>query len=122
MAIGLVFTFGLVMTGLAIVPWYVPVALLYHPSAIPSMLIMWLLDSVPIYAFWDLSVPENGATRYGFGSHDINTLVATYIVHAAINMFLDLLVFSIPLPLWLSRAIDQKTRIALLCLFVLGAM
>lgn len=37
-------------------------------------------------------------------------------------MFLDFIVFAIPMPLWINNNVERKTRLALIGLFVLGAM
>lgn len=77
---------------------------------------------VPVRAYWNWLIPDSEATRYGYGSHNQNVFVATYIVNAATNMILDLVTFAIPMSLWLDRSIQGKSRMALLGLFVLGAM
>lgn len=74
---------------------------------------------MPVQAFWDLTVQ---ATRYGYCSHNTTVLAGTFFGQAATNMMLDLIVFSIPVPLWLGSNVETKTRTALLGLFVLGAM
>lgn len=65
---------------------------------------------------------KDNATRYGYGSLDIDVIAGTFIGHSASNMFLDLVIFCIPIPFWLGRHMASKTRSALLGLFILGAM
>lgn len=77
---------------------------------------------LPIKAYWDWNIPDSQVTRYGFGSHEVDTFVATYLTHAATNVALDLIIFTIPIPLYMEKGIQTKTRWALCGLFVLGAM
>lgn len=77
---------------------------------------------VPIRAYWDWDIPDYQVTRYGFGSHDADSFVATYLTHAATNVALDLVIFTIPIPLYMEKGIQTRTRWALCGLFVLGAM
>ncbi|KAI3392442.1 hypothetical protein diail_5686 [Diaporthe ilicicola] len=73
-------------------------------------------------AYWDWTIPDSQVLRYGFGSHDVDTFVATYLTNAATNVVLDLIIFAIPIPLYLENGIQTKSRWALSGLFVLGAM
>ncbi|KAK7697950.1 hypothetical protein SLS64_013037 [Diaporthe eres] len=77
---------------------------------------------LPIKAYWDWNIPDSQVTRYGFGSHEVDTFVATYLTHAATNVALDLIIFTIPIPLYMEKGIQTKTRWALCGLFVLGAI
>lgn len=77
---------------------------------------------VPVRAFWDMTIPSNGAARWGYCSHHTTTYIATYVGHATSNMLLDLLVFALPMPLCLRPGVEQRTRKALIGLFLLGAM
>lgn len=77
---------------------------------------------VPIRANWDWTIPDTQVTRWGFGSHDVDTFVATYLTHAATNVVLDLVIFAIAVPLYTEKGIQAKTRWALCGLFVLGAV
>lgn len=80
------------------------------------------VPSIPIKAYWDWNIPDSQVTRYGFGSHDADTFVATYLTHAATNVALDLLIFGLPIPLYMEKGLQTRTRWALCGLFVLGAM
>lgn len=77
---------------------------------------------LPIRAYWDWQIPDTQVTRYGFGSHEVDTFVATYLTHAATNVALDLIIFTIPIPIYMEKGIQTRTRWALCGLFVLGAM
>jgi hypothetical protein len=77
---------------------------------------------LPIKAYWDWNIPDSQVTRYGFGSHDVNTFVATYLTHAATNVVFDLIIFTLPIPLYMEKGLQTRTRWALCGLFVLGAM
>ena len=80
------------------------------------------VPSIPIQAYWDWDIPDSQVTRYGFGSHDVDTFVATYLTHAATNVALDLIIFTLPIPLYMEKGLQTRTRWALCGLFVLGAM
>lgn len=80
------------------------------------------VPSVPVRAYWNWHIPDSEATRYGYGSHNPTVFVATYLSNAVTNMVLDLVTFAIPMPLWMDKSIQWKTRVALFGLFVLGAM
>ncbi|ROV90357.1 hypothetical protein VMCG_09730 [Cytospora schulzeri] len=77
---------------------------------------------IPVRAYWNWLIPDSEATRYGYGTHNPTVFVATYIANAATNMILDLVTFAIPMPLWMDRSIQGRTRMALFGLFVLGAI
>lgn len=77
---------------------------------------------IPVHAFWDLTIPTNGAVRWGYCSHDTTIFVETYVGHAASNMFLDLLIFALPMSLCLRPGVEKRTLKALVGLFLLGAM
>lgn len=78
---------------------------------------------MPVSGFWDLTIPDDPSiVRYAYGSHDVTVIASTFYAHAASNMFLDMIIFSIPVPLWIRSNPEKKTRIALQGLFVLGAM
>lgn len=78
---------------------------------------------VPISADWDFT--NTSAYRYGYGSTDTATFVATYIVHGACNMTIDIAIFTLPLfsrSMWATAGRQKKSRIAMLCLYGLGVM
>lgn len=79
------------------------------------------VPSIPVKAYWDWNIPDSQVTRYGFGSHDVKTFVATYLTHAATNVALDLIIFTIPVPLYMEKGLQTRTRWALCGLFFLGA-
>ncbi|KAH8660490.1 hypothetical protein BX600DRAFT_499645 [Xylariales sp. PMI_506] len=72
----------------------------------------------PVSAYWDWS--SEAVARWGFGSHDPNVFVATYISHVASNLVLDIVVFAIPIPLYLNPELTHKSKLGLCGLFVLG--
>ncbi|KAJ4387540.1 hypothetical protein N0V93_008135 [Gnomoniopsis smithogilvyi] len=80
------------------------------------------MPCLPVSGFWSLSPTDNSVIRYAYGSHDVTTLASTFFAHAASNMFLDMIIFSIPVALWMRSNPERKTRIALQGLFVLGAI
>lgn len=84
------------------------------------------IPCAPISAHWDFSgaVPDT-ATRWGYGSRDVAVFVATFYNHASTNMVLDILVVSLPLlstSLWATAAVDRRSQMGMLGLFVLGAL
>lgn len=78
------------------------------------------IPCVPVRAYWNWFIPDSEATRYGYGSHNPTTFVATYLANAATNMILDFVTFAIPMSLWVKKGVQGKTRMALFGLFVLG--
>ncbi|KAK2052525.1 hypothetical protein LY76DRAFT_526497 [Colletotrichum caudatum] len=80
-------------------------------------LLAWV-PCVPIKAYWDWTTPYKA--RWGFGSQNADDLVWLYGVHATSNMVLDFIIFSIPLPLYLSNEASKKSRKSVLALFMLG--
>lgn len=81
----------------------------------------------PISADWDFSSAPGAdtATRWGYGSRDAAVFVATFYNHAAANMVLDILVISLPLlsrSLWATTAMERRSQLGMLGLFVLGAL
>lgn len=77
---------------------------------------------MPVSGFWSLDILNDTATRWGYGSHYTEIVARTFIGHSASNMFLDMVMFAIPIPFWLGKNVESKTRRALLGLFFLGAM
>jgi hypothetical protein len=73
---------------------------------------------IPLVAYWDLSVTD--AKCWGFGSHNINEFMAYFVSQAVTTSFLDFVVFILPIGLYFKPGTQKKTRVALLCLFVLG--
>ncbi|KAG6355728.1 hypothetical protein INS49_003692 [Diaporthe citri] len=78
------------------------------------------VPTIPIQAYWDLTLP---ATRYAFGSLEVETFVYTYTSLTATNMILDIIILAIPAPLLLyNKTSSTKSRWALICLFSIGSM
>jgi hypothetical protein len=81
-------------------------------------LFMWI-PCIPLAAYWDMSI-EN-PTCWGFGSRtDLGEFMRFFISHAITTSCLDFIVFVLPIHLYFKSDATRKTRIALLCLFVLG--
>ncbi|KAI0602255.1 hypothetical protein F4775DRAFT_581636 [Biscogniauxia sp. FL1348] len=70
----------------------------------------------PVTGFWNWTAP---AVCYGFGSKAPSEIAGTFIAHGITNAILDLIVLSIPVPLW-SKSSDTKQRVAVGTLFCLG--
>lgn len=81
------------------------------------------VPSVPISANWDYT--DTTATRYGYSSTRKDLFVATFIVHGACNMALDVAILALPLlskTMWSSADRQRRSRIAMFCLFILGSL
>lgn len=77
----------------------------------------------PISADWDFD--NTTATRWGYGSMEVDAFVATFISHAATNMVLDIVVISLPIlfkALWSTAGVQQQSRAAMMGLFCLGGL
>lgn len=85
-------------------------------------LLAWV-PSVPVSADWNFD--DTTAHRYGYGSLKTSTFVATYLVHGACNMTIDIIIFALPLfsrSMWATAGRQKQSRIAMLCLYGLGVM
>ncbi|WQF83981.1 hypothetical protein CDEST_08995 [Colletotrichum destructivum] len=75
---------------------------------------------IPVSAFWDFfSVTE---ARWAFGSRDPEVFARSFESHVGINVALDLIVFAIPIPLFLRAGLLTKTRWSLFGLFIMGVL
>lgn len=78
---------------------------------------------IPVSADWDFE--NTTAIRYGYGSDDKATFVATLMVHGAVNMAIDAAILVLPLfskAMWIIAKRQKQSRIAMLFLFFLGLM
>lgn len=85
-------------------------------------IIAWV-PCVPVSADWNFDITN--AHRYGYGSTDTSTFVATYLLHGACNMAIDIAIFTLPLfsrSMWATAGRQKQSRIAMLCLYGLGVM
>jgi len=57
------------------------------------------------------------ATRYGYGSLDVESFVGTYESHAATNMLLDAVVLAIAVPMFFKQGMRKNSYWGLLGLF-----
>ncbi|KAF6799461.1 hypothetical protein CSOJ01_12488 [Colletotrichum sojae] len=71
----------------------------------------------PIRAYWDWSVV---AERWAYGSLNSEVFSATYESHSSVNVFLDLVVLAIPVPLYFRPNAPLKSRLGLLALLGIG--
>ncbi|GKT46359.1 satratoxin biosynthesis SC1 cluster protein 4 [Colletotrichum spaethianum] len=75
---------------------------------------------IPVSAFWDFfSLTE---TRWAFGSRDPVVFARSFESHVGINVALDLIVFAIPIPLFLRAGLRKKSRMSLFGLFAMGVL
>lgn len=85
-------------------------------------IIAWV-PCAPVSADWNFD--DTSAHRYGYGSLDTSTFVATYLVHGACNMAIDIAIFTLPLfsrSMWATAGRQKQSRIAMICLYALGVM
>ncbi|KAK1991077.1 hypothetical protein LX36DRAFT_753808 [Colletotrichum falcatum] len=75
---------------------------------------------IPVSAFWDLM--STAQARWAFGSRDPETFARSFESHVSINVALDLIVFAIPLPLFLKAGLRAKSRLNLFALFAMGVL
>jgi hypothetical protein len=69
--------------------------------------------------FWNY-YQTRGDHCYAFGSLDHDIWGATYTGHSGTNVFLDIIVLSIPLPLFFYKDTDRRTRWGLVALLMMG--
>ncbi|KAL0941943.1 uncharacterized protein CTRU02_204706 [Colletotrichum truncatum] len=74
----------------------------------------------PVSAFWDLT--SNTKHRWAFGSHDPIVFARTFESHVGMNVALDIIVFIIPINLFVQRGLRAKSRFGLLGLFTMGVL
>lgn len=75
--------------------------------------------TVPVDAYWDLTKP---AARYAYGAIDVETFVATYESHAAVNMLLDAFVLAVAVPIFFKPGMRKNSYWGLMTLFIIGGM
>jgi len=75
---------------------------------------------VPLAAFWDFSI--QGAKCWGFGSRKLSEFMGYFVSQAITTSVLDFIIFIIPIRLYFNPRTEKRTRIALLCLFLLGLL
>lgn len=78
-----------------------------------------LFSCTPIQKNWDIHLPGK---CFGWGSKDPDHFFPAWAVHAAMNMFLDVLVFLLPLPFLRRLRMAGKTRAWLWGLFFMGGI
>lgn len=104
---------------------------------------------IPVEGHWHF---DESATRYGYGSDEVSTFVATCmympvlypapqvppgawfldnslthedIIHGACNMIIDIAVLAIPVfsrSMWVTADEEMKSRIAMIGLYILGGL
>ncbi|KAI7782731.1 uncharacterized protein LA080_012922 [Diaporthe eres] len=77
---------------------------------------------IPVEGHWHF---DETAMRYGYGSDEVGPFVATYIIHGACNMLIDIAVLAIPVfsrSMWVTADEELKSRIAMIGLYILGGL
>ncbi|CAN8101887.1 unnamed protein product [Discula destructiva] len=78
------------------------------------------VPTLPVYAFWNLKMP---ATRYAFGSLEVEPFVSVYTSLTASNMALDIITLGLAAPLsFYRRDPNSKFRWTLMALFGIGTL
>lgn len=100
--------------------WSATVALIVITSlwGLTFGLLAWF-PTMPINAYWHLERP---ATRYAYGTLNVDMFVAIYEVHAAVNLVLDVAVLVVAVPLFLNTNLRKNSYWGLLGLFILGGV
>lgn len=62
----------------------------------------------PVNAYWDRSIPNHKC--WGYGSVDPGPFVAIYSAQAAINMWLDLCIYLIPITLFFRSDLTKNAK------------
>lgn len=81
------------------------------------------VPAFPISAHWNFT--DTTAIRFGYGSDDTDTFAATFTIHGATNMAIDIAVFTLPLfarSMWVSAGRQRQSRIAMISLYCLGML
>ncbi|CAJ2503364.1 Uu.00g107580.m01.CDS01 [Anthostomella pinea] len=73
----------------------------------------------PAQGYWDWTVRSR---CYAFGSLDTDTFFATYASQTALNMVFDILVLSVPIPMYFRKDTCHRTKLGLLGLFFMGGI
>jgi hypothetical protein len=81
-----------------------------------------ILSCVPCYpvsAVWDFGIE---AKCWGYNSPSVQVFVATWESHMTLTMVLDIIVFSVPIPLYFKKDTDGRTRLGLISLLFGASM
>ncbi|KAI1333937.1 hypothetical protein F5Y15DRAFT_430164 [Xylariaceae sp. FL0016] len=73
----------------------------------------------PISGFWNWLAPAN---CYGFGSKIPKEIAGTFAAHTATNVILDIVVLTIPLPIYFRKCTLWKQRVGLGVMVLLGLL
>ncbi len=84
-----------------------------------AFIIIGAVPCIPVSSFWHRG---SGGHCYGFGSVDPSMLQRVYISQNATNVFLDLVVLAIPVPLYFEKTTPWRTRIGIGCLLLCGVV
>ncbi|KAI0886434.1 uncharacterized protein GGS22DRAFT_199708 [Annulohypoxylon maeteangense] len=74
---------------------------------------------IPVSGYWNL---EMEARCYGFGSRNANEFYKSYLSHTVVNTVLDMIVFTIPIPLYFQRDTIRRTKLGLAGVVSTGAV
>ncbi|KAI0130455.1 hypothetical protein BJ170DRAFT_315599 [Xylariales sp. AK1849] len=74
----------------------------------------------PVSAYWDWTITAR--TCYAYGSLYPTAFYATYSSASAINMLLDVIIMLIPVPLYFRKNTDNRTRLGLVGLLLMGGL
>jgi hypothetical protein len=74
----------------------------------------------PVAGYWDWDL--KGRKCYAYGSPFVDQHYATFLSHSIVNMFLDILILSIPMPLLFRASTAHRTKLGLSGLLVIGVV
>jgi hypothetical protein len=73
-----------------------------------------MFQCLPIAFFWDKTI---------LGGHCLpNALINIGLTNGVISFVGDLIILTLPVPMVLKLQIDQRRKIALICMFLLGGL
>jgi hypothetical protein len=75
---------------------------------------------VPIARFWNPLYVSG--TCWGYGGESASDFIATFESHSGLNMILDCIVLSIPIPLYFKESTAAKAKKGLLVLIFMGSV
>ncbi|KAI0894218.1 hypothetical protein F4806DRAFT_472470 [Annulohypoxylon nitens] len=81
-------------------------------------LMAWI-PCIPVSGYWDLGME---AKCYGFGSRNAKDVYNSFLSHTAVNTALDMVVFTIPIPLYFQRDTIRRTKLGLAGVVCTGAI
>jgi len=100
-----------------------------YTVALIAIIAMWgftysfmaIFPCFPIRDYWDTKT-TSGSKCYLFGARRPETQVASFESHTASNMAFDILVLTLPVPLYFEKETPKKAKRGLLALLFMGCL